>query len=463
MRYSFVTIFLLVLSMVRAQGEDPKAGQVTDSIAIAGTENTLCLYLPVAYDATKSWPVIYIFDPAGEGIKAVEAFKEGADRYGYVLVSSNGIKNDYYQVNFNKIRLLFDQVEGMVNTRKELKVTAGFSGGARLAVAAAVLEPAIKGVLAFGSSFSISDTYTPKENRFVYVSAVGDQDFNYRPMQVAEQYLNKLKFETYNLVFPGAHHWPPKEAVDRSMRSLHMKLMNKGFFKPEETDIEGFYDMEYRYSEEQLSNTQHYHAYANWLDVMEDYRFYIDQDRLKDRRNEIKRNKTYRQQRSNHEYISSVEGFYLDDYVKYLPEDIKKGELEALGYWEDEITGLKKNFEKSNKKAYRNMYMRLMNLLSAVSDAMALNMTMEEHTEQLLFINILKTLINPKDYEAYLNILPLTVREGEYGMSYYYLEQLLENGFRDSDRLRDLEGIALLRIQPDYGALLEEYGMKTLY
>ena len=86
-----------------------------------------------------------------------------------------------------------------------------------------------------------------------------------------------------------------------------------------------------------------------------------------------------------------------------------------------------------------------------------------DHLDNLLYIAILQTLVDEKNYNAYLNVLRYTVNKSEYGMALYYLEKMLKNGFKDTQLLDDQKGIALLRIQPEYNELLESYGLDTRY
>src|SRR5699024_1137514 len=105
---------------------------------------------------------------------------------------------------------------------------AGFSGGARLAVSIAVMSSQIKGVIAAGASFANIQAYMPDENKFFYIGMVGDQDFNFNEMHHAMRYLEQKKFDANLIVFSGGHQWPPGDDIDKAVRLLSVKSLNKG-------------------------------------------------------------------------------------------------------------------------------------------------------------------------------------------------------------------------------------------
>ena len=58
-------------------------------------ENNYSLYLPANYDTTKTFPVIYFFDPQGKGNLPLEKYKSIADTLGIIFVGSTATKKDW--------------------------------------------------------------------------------------------------------------------------------------------------------------------------------------------------------------------------------------------------------------------------------------------------------------------------------------------------------------------------------
>ncbi len=49
---------------------------------------TYALYLPSSYTTDEKWPVLYVLDPRGRALTALELFRQAAERNGFIVVSS---------------------------------------------------------------------------------------------------------------------------------------------------------------------------------------------------------------------------------------------------------------------------------------------------------------------------------------------------------------------------------------
>ena len=73
----------------------PPAGELVPGVeSEVDPTQTYTLYLPRAFDASKKWPVLLIFDPRGRSVLAAELFREAADTHGWILVSSDNTRSD---------------------------------------------------------------------------------------------------------------------------------------------------------------------------------------------------------------------------------------------------------------------------------------------------------------------------------------------------------------------------------
>ncbi len=91
MRRAVLAWLLLVpvAGLAVAQQEAFPPGEVVQQVAcLAAPEFTYSLYLPGNYDSAKTWPILFIMDPRGRAPMALELFREGAERLGFILVSS---------------------------------------------------------------------------------------------------------------------------------------------------------------------------------------------------------------------------------------------------------------------------------------------------------------------------------------------------------------------------------------
>lgn len=438
-------------------------GRINDSINIdAEGKETYAVYLPKEFDLNTKWPVIYVFDPAARAAVSMAPFIEGAEKYGFVVVGSNSIKNGGYQENLDKVGRLFEAVAFSIPVDEKLTFVSGFSGGSRLATSIAVIAKEIKGVIACGAAYALTPPYAPIENTFLYVGVVGDEDFNYAEMRNGLTYLKSRKFDADLLVFEGGHQWPPSEYLTKAIRTLKLKTMTRGLLPKNEQEIKEFYKSDLEFGEKLKSSNKLLWAYDDLENMIKNYRFYVETDSLKDISKILKKDPIYRAQQKEEARVADAEALYVEDYMTFLPEDAAKGDLEALGFWEAEILKLN-DIEKSPKVADQKMVKRIKGLLGVYTYELGASYTEKEQLSNLLFLSIFQTLLYPERSQPYLNTIRYSAMQSYYDMALYYLEELLKTGYKDVEALQKLEDIALLRIMPEYSDLLKKYELETRY
>src|SRR5262245_45658803 len=85
----FFSLMIAVMA-VGSAAQTPAPGTVHASVAVAAdSSNSYALYLPSAYTANKSWPLLLVFDPFGRGEVSVKLFHEAAEKYGFIVAGSN--------------------------------------------------------------------------------------------------------------------------------------------------------------------------------------------------------------------------------------------------------------------------------------------------------------------------------------------------------------------------------------
>lgn len=199
-------------------------GVILDSIAVTNSENeTFALYLPDSFDKNALSSIIFVFDPAARGKVGVAPFVEVAETYGHIIVCSNNSKNGAYSKNFDSANRLFSHIFKNFSIAKDGMYLAGFSGGARLVSAIAVLTDTFAGVIACGAGFSKDPTHTPSFQKFAYVGLCGNEDMNFSEMNNNKAFLQKLNFNSTLFTYNGGHSWPPKKQINRAFRWLSIQ------------------------------------------------------------------------------------------------------------------------------------------------------------------------------------------------------------------------------------------------
>lgn len=195
-------------------------GVVIDTVrCIEIPEQSYATYLPSYYSPEKAWPVIYIFEPAARGVLPVKIFKPAAEKWGYIIVSSNNSRNGNWQ-------WIFDAADAMfLDTHKRYKIdpqriyTSGFSGGGRAAIAVARLTGQIRGIIGCGAgSPNLKEHQLDENNKVPYVGIVGDVDMNYLEVKDQENTYNEIGIKNIRLTWPSIHQWPPSHMIDKAIQ-----------------------------------------------------------------------------------------------------------------------------------------------------------------------------------------------------------------------------------------------------
>ena len=72
-------------------------------------------------------------------------------------------------------------------------------------------------------------------------------------------------------------------------------------------------------------------------------------------------------------------------------------------------------------------------------------------------------LASEPSYTAYLDIISLAAIDGDDNTAYFYLEELLKQGYDDYEALYSIPKTELLRIKPTYNELVESYLGKSKF
>ena len=205
------------------------AGQLTPKVAAkADAQQTYALYLPAHFDATRRWPVLYIFDPGARGPEAAEHFRTAAEQLGYIVAASNVSHNGPAEASMNALQAMSIDVESRFPIDPKRRYVAGFSGGARAAfIAGMVCSKCFAGVLGFGAGLPVKMKIESAPD-FAYLAGVGDSDFNYAEITALAPTLDKAKADYRILTYEGAHDWPSAAAALEALSWMDFQAIKQG-------------------------------------------------------------------------------------------------------------------------------------------------------------------------------------------------------------------------------------------
>jgi dienelactone hydrolase len=202
----FLLLFAFASSLAAAE---PERGTLVEHIATrSDPTQSYTLYLPKTYDpATKRYPVLFILDPRGRSVLAAEIFREAAEEYGWILLSSNDTRSDVTGEDPNPRALngIIPEVDRYAVDRQRIYFT-GFSGTAMISWSYALHSARVAGVIGVGGR--LIDELPPAKFNFAHYGFAGDSDFNNREMRSIEAILDRESTQPHRFeVFEGEHRW----------------------------------------------------------------------------------------------------------------------------------------------------------------------------------------------------------------------------------------------------------------
>lgn len=227
-----------------AAGVEPvqaPAGEMVEGVACASDPSqTYTLYLPRGFDAARRWPVLLIFDPRGRSVLAAELFRDAADAYGWILVSSDNTRSDGpMEPNVVALRALWPEVHARLPAQPDRIYTAGFSGGAAVAYVLSRSTREVAGIIACGGRFLPDDL---KGNPVPVFSIAGDTDFNYHEMHEVDAFLAEQGNPHRLVIFKGPHAWMPPALASEAVGWLELLAMTRGLRPVNEELVASLYE-----------------------------------------------------------------------------------------------------------------------------------------------------------------------------------------------------------------------------
>lgn len=214
--------------------ENAKGTVVDPMECIDAPQQSYAVYLPSSYSPDRRWPVIYAFDPNGQGERAVEAYKGAAERYGYIVAASNNSRNGPGQTELAAAEAVWKDTHRRFSIDANRVYTTGFSGGAKAATYFALYcyTCHVAGVIAQGAGYpALNSSIVPANDHFAYYAVIGEDDFNF-PDVMALRRKKDEQGEPFKVeVYPGSHQWAPGAVVEDAVAWMELKAMQSGVEK----------------------------------------------------------------------------------------------------------------------------------------------------------------------------------------------------------------------------------------
>lgn len=267
------TCCLLWVAVASAQNaRHLSSGTVIPKVICAGNpQQSYALYLPSAYSPSKSWPIIYAFDPGARGEIAVEAIREAAEKSGYIVAASNNSRNGEEAVSTQALRAIWDDTQRRFSINERRRYFAGMSGGARIAAAFAIsCKGCVVGVIANAAGFP--HAMPPSRSmKFAYFAAVGDADFNFLEFYDLRSLLEESGMQFRIRPFEGTHGWAPPEVWQEALNWMDLQAIRAGSLKVDHARVKELYDAAMQRASQLLAQNDFLTSFREYQFTVKDF------------------------------------------------------------------------------------------------------------------------------------------------------------------------------------------------
>lgn len=224
---------LALLFVASANGAALERGTIVERLSVeTDPAISYAYYLPKSYSTDRKWPVLFVFDPRQRGPFAADLYREAAEEFGWVVVSSNDTRSDGpAEPNIKALQGMWPDVNKRFAVERRRVYATGFSGGAILAWWLAEGTGSLAGVISVSGRVNAPEKI--KDVSFAWFGIAGDKDFNYIETREIEDRLAASgatrRFES----FDGGHRWAPKDLLRKGVEWMEIDAMRR---KTRETD-----------------------------------------------------------------------------------------------------------------------------------------------------------------------------------------------------------------------------------
>jgi len=235
---------LVALSLAAVPAATPfPTGRIVEKVACTSDAAfSYALYLPSGYTTQKRWPVLLVFDPAARAVLGAELFREPAERFGWVVLSSADTRSSGVTMEHNAkaATAMYNELGVRIAANPRRVYATGFSGGATLAWLVGHRGGQLAGIIGCGGPYQ--DGVFPDTVTYDHFGATGTLDFNHRNMQRIDALLGQRGAAHRLEIFPGPHSWMPAPMAADGVAWLEVQAMRRELRPRDDAIVAAIYD-----------------------------------------------------------------------------------------------------------------------------------------------------------------------------------------------------------------------------
>ena len=225
-----VCLIVLCVSVPAAAEIEPLQvpfGEMVEGIAChTDPTQTYTLYIPSTYTSDRRLPVLLVFDPRGRSLLAAEIFRDAAETFGWIIVSSDNTRSDTtWEPNLAAIQALWPEIHSRIPADFQRIYATGFSGGVAVATVLARSTGEVAGIIGCGG---LNVGNQVDDSKLPFFLTAGNTDFNFSQMHGLDEFLAEQGNPHRLVIFDGPHTWMPPSMAREGVEWMELIAMRQG-------------------------------------------------------------------------------------------------------------------------------------------------------------------------------------------------------------------------------------------
>lgn len=459
--YFFVALFSSQL--ITAQDITLKKGAVNEGLFTADSLHIpYSVFIPLAYESEKLSKVLFIFDPKGEALKAIRYFLSGNTVRDFIIVASEKPITGSITLSINEGVNLIGDVFNKFAIDGAQVYTTGLNEGAQVASGLAYTIANISGVLCINDIY-ISDYKDLLKQKELFIGMVSEGSSNYYKMEDSFDRLKWVNKRAELYEYKGDSNWPNLDYINTALHLLYTNNMERLDKTLDPESIEIAYKADMVTVEKLISNKSYQQAFDLLKSLKGRYDNKDQKKGIKDQIKTLRKNNDFKRLASIKDKIE--ENTLRDEISLYLGDDVYNANYDNLGYWDERILEFRTIAKDSTKPKESKIARRMLGLIK--NDLLFYEKDLFEaprsSIDQKIYVNVLKTIVEPDNYLAYQRIIALSTLDKDENTAFFYLEELLKTGFDNYDALYAIPLTEVLQKNSVYNAIIRKYLGKSKY
>ncbi|MEO8412698.1 MAG: hypothetical protein ABI472_03530 [Ginsengibacter sp.] len=398
---------------------------VTPVLCKADPAESYAVYIPgKSYNETL--PVIYFFDPHGDGSYPLIKYKALADAYNFILIGSNNSKNgNDWQTANNTWTTLTNDTQNRLKVNRNRVYTCGFSGGAKVATYLALHHMEIKGVIANGAG--LPDITHAGNFGFSFTAIAGQGDLNMTDLVTINSDLDKTQAVHRIIFFDGRHEWAPENTMNIAFAGLQLDAMRQKLTPINETFISNYVVNCKKQIALYVKMTKYLNAETETrlsISMLDGLTNEVNWFKVED--GSLKKNPLYQKQWQAKQNLLLTEQNIKAEYE----QQFQQGDM---NYWKETISNVQTNAKAQTPMGA--MYQRLQAYLSLAFYSISNQLIGGKRDNEALYFVDLYKMADATNSEAWYFSAILDARSSDAKATQEDLLKAAGCGFRDKERL----------------------------